>query len=100
MDEIVQLAQSQHNWPAELARQYLTKNLEFDFTPRHRQGLERFFGLCHKHGILQQLKPIHYLDDREFRSANFEVGQSTASHPMYPCASSIRNSKLEIRNPR
>ena len=39
-------------WPAETAVRYLTRHLNFTLTPRHRQGLELFFELAGKWGIV------------------------------------------------
>ncbi|MCP4249898.1 MAG: menaquinone biosynthesis protein [bacterium] len=35
-------------WPVETARKYLTEHLSYTLTPRHRQGLARFFELAAK----------------------------------------------------
>ncbi len=97
MDEIVQLAQREHHWPAELARTYLTQNLEFTFTPRHRDGMERFFGLCHEHRLLEAVRPLDVLN-LELRSADFEL-KGRGGEVLTPMpGNALRNSKLEIRN--
>ena len=39
-------------WPVETAVRYLTRHLSFTLTPRHRQGLELFFELAGKWGVV------------------------------------------------
>ena len=41
-------------WPPELALDYLTRYLQFTLTPRHRRGMERFFELARRWGILSR----------------------------------------------
>ncbi len=42
MDEIVAQAQAERGFPEALARRYLTRNIVFELTARHREGLELF----------------------------------------------------------
>lgn len=44
-----------HGWPAAVAETYLTRNLSFTLSPRHRAGIERFLTLGQAHGVL----PFH-----------------------------------------
>jgi len=41
-----------HGWPVAVAQTYLTRNLSFTLSPRHRAGIERFLTLGRVHGIL------------------------------------------------
>lgn len=41
-----------HGWPAGVAVTYLTRNLSFTLSPRHRAGMKRFLALGQAHGIL------------------------------------------------
>ncbi len=47
-----------HGWPAELARDYLSNMLRFDFTPEARGGLERFFAECAAAGIFGGVRAL------------------------------------------
>jgi len=49
-----------YGWPADLAVQYLTRNLEFAFTDAHREGMEEFFDRAREYGILQSVRPLNY----------------------------------------
>ena len=39
-------------WPAAIAREYLTRYLEFDIGPRHRQAIELFHNLAWRYSLL------------------------------------------------
>ena len=39
-------------WPADVARQYLTRYLQYDITPRHLDAIRLFHQLAFKHGLL------------------------------------------------
>jgi chorismate dehydratase len=45
-------------WPAELAMQYLTVNLQFDIGPAQLEAIRRFHQLAFKHGIISQPRPL------------------------------------------
>lgn len=45
---------------AELIR-YLTVNISFELNEEMRAGLELYFQLAHKHGVIQNLKPLKFL---------------------------------------
>jgi chorismate dehydratase len=45
---------------AELVR-YLTENIAFDLDEEMRAGLELYFSLAHKHGVIQELRPLKFL---------------------------------------
>ncbi|HJQ30599.1 MAG TPA: menaquinone biosynthesis protein [Pyrinomonadaceae bacterium] len=45
---------------AELFR-YLTRNICFELDEAMRAGLELFFSLAHKHGVIQSLRPLKFL---------------------------------------
>lgn len=48
-------------WPIELARQYLTENLEFDITPRHIEAIRRFYDLAARHGVIDTpVRPLQF----------------------------------------
>ena len=45
---------------AELVR-YLTENISFELNEEMRAGLELFFRLAHRHGVIQNLRPLKFL---------------------------------------
>ncbi|HEX8337428.1 MAG TPA: MqnA/MqnD/SBP family protein, partial [Pyrinomonadaceae bacterium] len=45
---------------ADLVR-YLTENISFELNEEMRAGLELYFQLAHKHGIVQSLRPLKFL---------------------------------------
>ncbi|HEX7312360.1 MAG TPA: menaquinone biosynthesis protein [Pyrinomonadaceae bacterium] len=45
---------------AELVR-YLTENISFELNEEMRAGLELFFQLAHKHGVIESLRPLKFL---------------------------------------
>jgi chorismate dehydratase len=48
-------------WPADLARQYLTRNLQFDIGPAQLRAMERFYELAAAHGIIPNPpKPLRF----------------------------------------
>jgi chorismate dehydratase len=46
------------NWPVTLAKRYLTKRLKFTLGPKQRLGMERFFELARKHGLVERPSAI------------------------------------------
>ncbi len=49
-----------NGWPADLAQQYLTKHLQFDFTDAQREGMEEFFHLAAECGAMDDVQPVRY----------------------------------------
>jgi chorismate dehydratase len=49
-------------WPRELARRYFTEYLQYEVTPRARQGLAKFYALAEKAGLLTLRRPMEYLE--------------------------------------
>jgi chorismate dehydratase len=49
-------------WPAELAVRYLCDRLRFEWTDRHRQGLELFWQRAAAAGCLASCRPLHTLE--------------------------------------
>ena len=61
MDEIVDEYERELGRPrAELVR-YLTENISFELNEEMRAGLELYFNLAHKHGVIQNLRPLKFL---------------------------------------
>lgn len=45
-------------WPVELAVRYLTRDLRFDFADEQREGVEEFFDLAQRAGIIELARPL------------------------------------------
>jgi chorismate dehydratase len=50
------------HWPRDLARRYFTEYLRYEVTPRGRMGIERFFELAGKCGLLDVKRKVRYLE--------------------------------------
>lgn len=53
---------AQSRWPRDLARRYFTEYLRYEITPRHRQGIAKFYELAAKHGLLNVHRDIKFVD--------------------------------------
>jgi len=51
-ERIARRAAARHGWPQETAIRYLTRTLKFQLTDAMRSGMDRFFTLAEKHGLL------------------------------------------------
>jgi chorismate dehydratase len=71
IDEIVQQYATSRGWPADLARQYLTRYLKFEIGPPQLQAIAQFHELCAKHGIIPT--PIKSL--RLYHAAAIDLGR-------------------------
>ncbi len=60
IDEIARKYAPIHNWPRDIARNYLGQCLNFDFTAAHREGMEEFFQLAADIGVIPQLRKVRY----------------------------------------
>jgi chorismate dehydratase len=49
-----------HGWPSDLAVEYLTKHLQYDFKDEQREGIDEFFDLCVDSRIIDQVHPVRY----------------------------------------
>ena len=49
-----------YGWPVDLAVQYLTRNLQFEFTDAHREGMEEFFDRARECRVLQSVRALDY----------------------------------------
>jgi chorismate dehydratase len=52
---------AEKQWPRELAREYFTKYLHYEITPRHQAGVKQFYELCAKHNLLESRRSPEYL---------------------------------------
>ncbi len=53
LDWLVQQWAPKARWPVDLARRYIGELLRYDLGDRERGSVERFFGLCATHGIIE-----------------------------------------------
>ncbi|HWS89417.1 MAG TPA: menaquinone biosynthesis protein [Pyrinomonadaceae bacterium] len=61
MDEIVEEYGRELGRPREELVRYLTENIAFDLDGEMRAGLELYFRLAHRHGVIQNLRPLKFL---------------------------------------
>lgn len=52
VDSIIARHAVPRGWPAEVAREYLTRNLQYDIGPRHLQAIRLFHELAFRHGLI------------------------------------------------
>jgi chorismate dehydratase len=57
IDEIIERHALPRGWPAGMALQYLTVYLKFDVGERELAAINHFFGLAHRHGVLDASPP-------------------------------------------
>lgn len=60
MERIVRDYAVPRDWPADLASQYLTSHLQYDFGEAQREGMEEFFCLAADCGAIDELLPVRY----------------------------------------
>jgi len=60
LGRIVATHAAPRGWERATARRYLGELLDFDFTARHAQGLERFFALARAHGFIDRAPPLAF----------------------------------------
>jgi len=62
IDDIVRDFAVPNEWPADLAKQYLSKHMQFEFGEAQREGMEEFFSLAAECGVIDEAIPIRYYD--------------------------------------
>jgi chorismate dehydratase len=62
LEEIVADYSTQLSLPREELRDYLTRNVCFDLDEEMRAGLELYFALAHKHGLIGAVRPLRLFD--------------------------------------
>ena len=62
IEEIVAVYSDQLALPHEELRDYLNQNICFDLDAEMRAGLELFFTLAHKHGLVETCRPLRELE--------------------------------------
>ena len=63
LDEIVLQYSAQLDLSAEEIKTYLTKNIAFQMDEDMKRGLQRYFELAHKHGLIDEVKEIEFARD-------------------------------------
>lgn len=61
IDRIISKSVDSRHWPDDLARTYLSEYLAYEWTDKRRKGLELFFEMSEKHGLIENLKPVEIL---------------------------------------
>lgn len=52
IEQIIERYARPLGWPADIARQYLTRNLQFDIGPRQLRAIGLFHEMAHRHGVI------------------------------------------------
>ncbi len=55
--------------PQAMLEDYLSRNVNYEMTPDHLKGLERFYQLAHSKGLIPQNRPLRFLNSVRTRSA-------------------------------
>ncbi len=50
------------NLPEPFLLRYLADNVDYEFGPRHVEGLVKFYSLARERGLIENLKPVRFLD--------------------------------------
>ena len=58
LDEIVSNYETDIRLPREELRTYLSENISYTIDDSMREGLELYYALAHKHGLIETVKPI------------------------------------------
>jgi chorismate dehydratase len=48
---------------ASFLEEYLSRNVEYDLTPRHIEGLQKFYQYAYHSGLIPELKPLQFLSE-------------------------------------
>ncbi|HVG28653.1 MAG TPA: menaquinone biosynthesis protein [Pyrinomonadaceae bacterium] len=62
LEEIIDEYERRLPLPREELRAYLTENVCFELDGEMRAGLELYFRLAHKHGLIEKARPLHLFD--------------------------------------
>lgn len=61
VEEIVDVYERELRRPREELVRYLTRNIAFELDAEMRAGLELFFRLAHKHGVIETQRPLRFI---------------------------------------
>lgn len=59
-DAMVAHGAAAHGWPADIAREYLSCNLQYEFSDAQQRGLQLFVDTCVEHGLVQGNRTLQY----------------------------------------
>lgn len=60
LEEIARRYGPDAGWPAELAIKHLMRNVQYEVTPAHLDGIEEFFDRADEAGLLPEYRPLHF----------------------------------------
>ena len=63
VDSIIHYRAQPRNWPKDLAGRYLKHSIAYEFTPRHREGLELFYAKARELGVIDDVRPLRVLGE-------------------------------------
>jgi chorismate dehydratase len=58
LDTVIDRYAGEHGFDKKLARQYFAENVHFDFGPKERQGLKKFYELAHQFKLVPNLRSL------------------------------------------
>ncbi|MFG0328734.1 MAG: menaquinone biosynthetic enzyme MqnA/MqnD family protein [Phycisphaerales bacterium] len=58
--EVLLQRAAERGWPIDLAREYLTGMLRYEWTPEARVGVERFFEYAYRLGLIDENRPLRF----------------------------------------
>jgi chorismate dehydratase len=70
LDTIIESCAAEHGFDKKLAREYFTRNINFDFGPLQHQGLKKFYELAHQFGFTNQNQPLRVYPKERAGSAS------------------------------
>lgn len=60
LEQIAEQCAAAYDWPVDLALRCLSKELQYEFTDAHREGLEEFIEMATECGLLESPAPLNY----------------------------------------
>lgn len=61
LDEIVSNYETDIRLPREELREYLSRNISYSIDNSMQEGLELYYALAHKHGLIEKVKPLQFV---------------------------------------
>ncbi len=62
LDEIISNYETEISLPREEFRNYLSENISYSIEENMQNGLELYFKLAHKHNLIEENKPLRFID--------------------------------------
>ncbi len=69
IEEIIGIYQTQLGLPAEDLRDYLTNNVTFELDNDLESGMQLYFELAARHGLIEQARPLEFFEGPACQSA-------------------------------